>query len=191
MTLIEVPPQAAAEHPEADALIEEARQRQRKRRLLIGSIALVVVVAAGAWAAARGGSATKPPSTSKKAGHTKTPARAPGSAKKGVTSRAVGTVGPWVLGIAFPSASHGFASVLRCGAVHCFLGIEASADGGVTWHQVANLLRPLNPQTPALADYPTAETTNDMWFANDQDGVLFGKSRVVLVTDDAGALRCK
>ena len=174
-------------HTEADALIEEARQRQRKRRLLIGSIVLVVAVASGIWAASGGGSATKPPSTSKKPGHTKTPASTPGSAKKAVTSGAVTAVGPWVLGITFPSASHGFASVLRCGSVHCFVGIEATADGGVTWHRIANILRPLNPQTPALADYLSDETTNDLWFANDQDGVLFAKSRIVLITDDAGA----
>ena len=171
---------------EADALIEEARQRQRKRRWFIGIIVLVVAVASGVWVVSSGGSASKPPSTSKKPGHTKTPASTPGSAKKAVTSGAVTAVGPWVLGIAFPSASHGFASVLRCEAVHCFVGIDATADGGVTWHQVANLLRPLSPQTPALAGSPTTETTNDLWFANDQDGVLFAKSQVVLVTRDGG-----
>ncbi len=187
MTLIEEPRQAETELPDADALIEEARQRQRKRRLFIGSIVLIVAVASGIWAASGGGSATKPPSTSKKPGHTKTPASTPGSAKKAVTSGAVTAVGPWVLGIAFPSASHGFASVLRCGSVHCFVGIEATADGGVTWHRIANLLRPLNPQTPALENGPTNETTNDLWFANDQDGMLFAKSKLVLVTDDAGA----
>ena len=62
---------------EAEALIEEARQRQRKRRLLVGSIVLVVAVAAGVWAASDGGSATKPPSSSKKPGHTKTAASTP------------------------------------------------------------------------------------------------------------------
>ena len=36
---------------EADALIEEARQRQRRRRLLVGSIVLVVALASGIWAA--------------------------------------------------------------------------------------------------------------------------------------------
>ena len=76
--------------------------------------------------------------------------------------------------------------MLRCGAVHCFVGIEATADGGVTWHRIANLLRPLNPRTPAFADHPTDEATNDLWFANDQDGVLFAKSHVVLVTHDGG-----
>ncbi len=64
---------------EADALIEEARQRQRKRRLWIGSIALVVVVAAGAWAASGGIPGNKPPSSANKSGHIKAPSGAPGS----------------------------------------------------------------------------------------------------------------
>jgi hypothetical protein len=65
---------------EADALIEEARQRQRKRRLLVVSIVLVVVVAAGVWVASGGISGTKPPSSANKPGHIKTPSGAPGSA---------------------------------------------------------------------------------------------------------------
>ena len=129
----------AGMHPDPEALIEEARQRQRKRRWLIGIVVIIVAVASGVWAVSGGGTGTKLPSSLKKPGHVKSPAGAPGSAKKGASSRTVTTVGLSVLGITFPSASHGFASVLRCGAIHCYLGIEATLDGGVTWHQVANL----------------------------------------------------
>ena len=80
MTLIEVSSQAASVLPEADTLIEEARQRQRKRRLWLGSIVLIVVVAAGVWAASGGMSGTKPPLSANKPGHIKTPLGAPGSA---------------------------------------------------------------------------------------------------------------
>ena len=51
------------EHLDADALIEEARQRHRKRRLFIGIIVLIVAVGTGIWAASGGKSATKPPSS--------------------------------------------------------------------------------------------------------------------------------
>ena len=47
MTLIEASRQGTKEPSDAEALIEEARQRQRKRRLLIGSIVLIVAVASG------------------------------------------------------------------------------------------------------------------------------------------------
>ena len=163
---------------EADALIEEARQRQRRRRLLVGSIVLVVALASGIWAASGGGSAIKPPSTSKKPGHTKTPASTPGSAKKGTTTSATWPFGPWVLAIAFTTANTGFASVASdCGTLRCYVDIEATVNGGATWHQVARLARPVQPP----------QSRNDLWFANPEDGVLFdADSSVVLITHDGG-----
>ena len=67
------------DHPDAEALIEEARQRQHKRRLLIGSIVLVVVVAAAVWAASYGGSAIRPP---RGASNGASPIKPPSSSKK-------------------------------------------------------------------------------------------------------------
>jgi photosystem II stability/assembly factor-like uncharacterized protein len=88
--------------------------------------------------------------------------------------------------MSFPTAQRGFASVLHCTAVHCFVDIETTTDGGVTWRQFSRLARSLNPQVPPFALGPTSETTNDLWFANDQDGVLFAQSRNLLVTHDGG-----
>jgi hypothetical protein len=80
VTLLDERPVNPHGRTEADALIEEARQRQRKRRWFIGSIVLIVVVAAGVWVASGGISGTKPPSPANKPGHIKTPSGAPGSA---------------------------------------------------------------------------------------------------------------
>jgi len=83
MAVIEEPQRDTASNPpDADALIEEARQRQRKRRFLAGTVVLVVAVASGIWAASSGGSATKPPSSSKNAGQLKSPGT-PGSTGNG------------------------------------------------------------------------------------------------------------
>ena len=121
---------------EADALIEEARQRQRKRRWLVGTIVLVVIVAASVWAVSGGRSAPKPPSTSKKPGHTKTPASTPGSAKKGAPSALTAFDGKYeVSAVAFPTASEGF--VEMGGYPHNngpdVSWLERTTDGGRTW----------------------------------------------------------
>jgi hypothetical protein len=78
---------------DAEALIEEARQRQRKRRWFIGIIVLVVV-AAGVWAASGSGSATRPPATSKKPGHIKTPASTPSTTVPASTAVGYVACGP-------------------------------------------------------------------------------------------------
>ena len=46
--------------PNAEALIEEARQRQWKRRLVVGGVVLIAVVAIATWDAISGGSLTNP-----------------------------------------------------------------------------------------------------------------------------------
>ena len=74
---------------EADALIEEARQRQRRRRLWVGSILLVVAVASAVWAASNGGSAVKGPSSSKNASHAKSVASTPSTTAVTITAMRV------------------------------------------------------------------------------------------------------
>ncbi len=185
MKTLEEPKPELGEGLDADALIEEARQRQRKRRWLIGIVVLVVAVASGMWAVSGGGSATKPPSSSKKPSHVNSPSKS-GSEKKAAASSADSTFSPWVLAVTFPSPNRGFASVASdCGSLHCYLSIESTANGGITWHQVARLVRP--PQPTQLSTTYGDETRNDLWFANADDGVLFGAaSPVVLVTHDGG-----
>ena len=73
----------------SEALIKEARQRQRKRRWFIGMVVLIVAVGSGVWAASNDGKGTKLPSTLKKPAHARSPAGAPGSAKRTVTLSAV------------------------------------------------------------------------------------------------------
>jgi DNA-binding beta-propeller fold protein YncE len=68
---------STSEHPDAEALIEEARQRQRKRRLYVASAVLIVAVASGVWVSSNGGSAVKLPSTSRKPTHVTSPAPTP------------------------------------------------------------------------------------------------------------------
>ena len=87
MKVLDSPQPDTSEHPDADALIEEARQRQRKRRLFAAAAVLIVAVASGVWVSSNGGSVIKPPSTSRKPGHTKSPTSTPGSAR-GTTSSA-------------------------------------------------------------------------------------------------------
>ena len=125
-------------HTEADALIEEARQRQRRRRLLIGSIVLVVAVASGIWAASGGGSATKPPSTSKKPGHVKSPLGPPSPAKKGTTLSAK----PYALHCGaqfFDDADEAFITHWFGGMQFCLLSVPSK-----TWFDVVS--REVGPQ---------------------------------------------
>lgn len=66
---------STSEHPDAEALIEEARQRQRKRRLFVIAAVLITAVASGAWVSSNGGSSTmRPVPSGKKPSHTRTPA---------------------------------------------------------------------------------------------------------------------
>ncbi len=46
-------------HPDAEALIEEARQRQRKRRLWVGSIVIVAMVVSGVTYAVASGPSSR------------------------------------------------------------------------------------------------------------------------------------
>lgn len=73
MTLLDEQPPTALGGPEADALIEEARQRQRKRRLFIGMAVLVVAVSSVTLAAVSRGTLVKPSPVATKA--PTTPAR--------------------------------------------------------------------------------------------------------------------
>jgi len=66
MKVIEVPPLAETEHPDAEALIKEARSRQRKRWLFIGMVALVVAAASATAVVLSRGSPSKPPSIATK-----------------------------------------------------------------------------------------------------------------------------
>lgn len=71
MKVHEAPQPDKVEYPDAEALIEEARQRQRKRRFFIGIVVLLVAIGSCIWALSNGGSATKLPSSSKKQSHVK------------------------------------------------------------------------------------------------------------------------
>jgi hypothetical protein len=64
MKLIEPPRQTETKLPDAEALIEEARQRQRKRWLFIGIVVIIVAVGSGIWAVTSGRTETKAPSPS-------------------------------------------------------------------------------------------------------------------------------
>jgi hypothetical protein len=59
MTLIEEPRQAETELPDADALIEEARQRQRKRRLWVGTTVIIAMVVSGVTYAVASGPSSR------------------------------------------------------------------------------------------------------------------------------------
>ena len=127
---------ATTELPGPEALIEEARRRQRKRRLLIGMVAIAVAVGSGIWVASNGGTGYKPPSSLKRPSHVKSPAGAPGSAKKGTTPASIAFDGKYAIStVAFPTASEGF--VLMGGYPDNkgsgVAWLERTTNGGRTW----------------------------------------------------------
>ncbi len=64
MKVHQAPQLDASEYLDADALIEEARQRQRRRWLFVGIVVLIVAVGSGVWAAVSRGRTSKLPTPS-------------------------------------------------------------------------------------------------------------------------------
>jgi hypothetical protein len=120
---------------EADALIEEARQRQRKRRWFIGSIALIVLaVGTGVWAASGGGPVGKPTPSLKQSTSSKSPT-APGT-RRGASSLPIAFDGKYGISPpAFPTVSEGIVDIggFPGGNGPTVTWLERTTDGGRTW----------------------------------------------------------
>ena len=161
MKVLDSPHPDTSEHPDAEGLIEEARQRQRKRRLFVAAAVLVVAVASGVWVSSNGGSAVKPPasSTSKKPGHTKSPTT-PSTTPKSAT--ALGASSPSPVAISFSDAEHGLLLLQGCSASLCTSLVEVTTNGGKNW----------KPR-PAFLAYPTTASTR----VQGADAVVFGSAR--------------
>jgi hypothetical protein len=140
---------STSEPPDADVLIEEARQRQRKRRWFVAAAVLIVAVASGVWASSNGESVVKPPppsSTSKKPGHTKSPTT-PSTTPKSAT--ALGASSLYPVAISFSDAEHGLLLLQGCSASLCTSSFDVTIDGGKNW----------KPRT-AFLTYPATASTH-------------------------------
>jgi hypothetical protein len=164
---------------DAEALIEEARERQRKRRLWVGSIVLVVAVASGVWAVSDGNSATKPPASSKKPSHVTSP-----SAPSGTVARNASAVPPWKAPAQFNSVSCSGSTCVAVGESSMnAVGIAKalySTDGGTHW-EISGL-----PKGLTALDAVECNSPRDCVAIGGMVGRTWPPANVALVTDDAG-----